>query len=250
MGYIIALIILICIIGAVAALIGELLKNALPVIIIVAVIIAIAIVISVVKKKKTASYSNRKNQLSNDNIYQTTDIAESNGVKTIQTRITITEHNPFSAYYSALEHSNMAKNDNERILYLEKALSVLPEFVAECMKRDGELPPGVPPRDTLPELYMRNGDWIKAQRTVNECFSAGALTKNEYIDIIEMIEARQAAAEGLLEFLNENPGFIQKNVYKEPALSAYNHNALVWVCRSYKLIRKEKSGNSNKLYCA
>lgn len=155
-----------------------------------------------------------------------------------------------TSYFSLITSAQQAKTDEERISYLEQALSVLPQFVMDCMKSDGELPPVVPPRDTLPELYMRYGNWEKARETVDFCSSVKAFQKSEYADMIELIDVRQAAAEGLLDFLNENPGFIQKNVYKEPALSAYNHDALVWVCRSFKLIRKEKSGNTNKLYCA
>lgn len=248
MGNLIAFIIVICIVGAIISAIFPYIGYVLIIIGIIAIILIVA---NYIKKKKLPPTSRRTPTVSNNipPINQSTEIVEKNGTKYIHTRIIISEDNAPSPYFSAIEKASLSKNDDDRILYLEKALSALPEFISHCKEFNDELPPGVPPRDTLPELYMRYGEWIKAQRTVNECFSMGALTKEEYIDIIEMIEARQTAVEGLLDFLRKNPGYLQKNVYKSPALSAYDHNALVWVCRSFKLIRKEKYGNTNKLYC-
>lgn len=208
MGNIIALFILICIIGA--------------------VIIVTAIVVCVVRNRNLIVQSKSE---------QTSKVVDKNGMKIMHTQIAVTP------YFSLINRAEQAINDNERISYLEQALSALPGLVT-----DDELPPVVPPRDTLPELYMRCGAWENARETVDFCYSVGALKKDEYIERIKLIKEREAAANGLLEFLHNNPGFLQKNVYKTSELSALNHNALVWVCRSFKLIRKEKCGNTNKLY--
>lgn len=248
MGTLITFLILLCIGGVIVALIGELFSKVLPVILITVGIIVVVIIVKTIKKKSKTTPSNM-NQIFNKEVQQKTNITESNGTKTIHTRIIINSYNSFSSYFSLIERGNLAKSDNERISYLEQALDVLPEFISESIKMDGELPPSVPPRDSLPELYMRYGSWERARKTVDFCYSVGALDKESYADIINLIEIRKSAANGLLEFLTNNPGFLQKNVYKNPVLSFYDHNALVWVCRSFKLIRKEKCGNTNKLYC-
>lgn len=155
---------------------------------------------------------------------------------------------PKRGYWTLIRLIQEAHGDEERLALCEEALPLLPGFVSDYLKTDNELPPVVPPRDMLPEMYMRFGEWGKARETVDFCLSVGAYQHGEHSEIKKDIFNRQAATEGLLKFLRENPGFLQKDIYKTPVLAALDHDALVWACRSFHLIRKEKSGKTNKLY--
>lgn len=159
------------------------------------------------------------------------------------------------------------KGDLETLHQLEQLLPNFASFVKASFNSDGELPPYVPCRDTLPELYMRYGLWEKAENVICLCISVGAYGHTEYRNshdnkghwvadpqtgenALEFLRQRHDASDAALAYLDKNPGTLQSKIYKIPALSGVNHDALVWFCRNSHQIRKEKDGKTNRLYAA
>lgn len=141
-----------------------------------------------------------------------------------------------------------ARGDDEKLRLCEQALPLLPAFVKSCMKQDGELPPLVACRDYAPELYMRSGEWEKARQSITLCTLCGAYSDGEGGSMLALLTLRKSAAAATLAFLRVTPGALQSGIYKNPALAALDHDALVWFCRSSRQIRKEKEGKTNRLF--
>ena len=175
------------------------------------------------------------------------------------------EESPLYDFVSDSVRAVEASGDVEKLRQLEKLLPGLTSFVKSSFESDGELPPYVPCRDTLPELYMRFGEWEKAEGVVGLCVSCGAYGHIEYRnnrghkghwvpesgeDVLSAGRLCHAAADAALLYLSENPGTIQSKIYKIPALSGVDHDSLVWFCRYSHQVRKEKDGKSNRLYIA
>jgi hypothetical protein len=166
-------------------------------------------------------------------------------------------------YFNSIRSFANARGDEEKISELEKSLPSFKSFVSYSFKNGGELPPGVPYRDTLPELYMRRGDWAKAEQVIRLCISIGAYGYTDYSknqegiwvsdsengeDQLSMLQERGDASVAALQYLSRNPGTLQKDIYKIPELSSCDRDALMWFCRSSHQIRKEKEGKTNRLY--
>ncbi len=170
------------------------------------------------------------------------------------------EISPSYSFVSASVRAMYAHGDTEKLRQLEEQLPGLVSFVRSSLACDGELPPYVPCRDSLPELYMRFGKWEKAEQVIRLCMSCGAYG---YTDektgrwvsesgdaYLSTVRIRRLAADAALSFLSANPGTVQSKMYKIPALSQIDHDALVWFCRNSHQVRKEKDGKSNRLYVA
>ena len=157
------------------------------------------------------------------------------------------------------------RGDYNKKVILENELPSLPSFVEYCMKTDGWLPPYVPCRDMLPELYMRNGEWGKAESVIRLCMRIGAYGEIKYRSEkdqnghwvpatgeaeLALLHSYRLAATAALKFIREEPGALQRNIYNVPTLSHCDRDALKWFCRNSQQIRKEKYKNTNKLYVA
>lgn len=70
--------------------------------------------------------------------------------------------------------------DSEKIHQLELQLPDFPSFVRSCFDSDGELPPCIYVRDSLPRLYAKFGEWEKAASVVRLCISCGAYGCTKY----------------------------------------------------------------------
>lgn len=162
-------------------------------------------------------------------------------------------------FISASSDALNARGDSEKLRQLENLLPAFATFVKDSFNRDGNLPPYVPCRDILPELYMRYGEWEKAEHVIRLCMSCGAygcmnntgrwMPETGDTELSTLYE-RYIAADAALSYLSENPGTIQSKMYKISSLSEVNHDALVWFCRYSHQIQKEKDGKSNRLYVA
>ena len=174
-----------------------------------------------------------------------------------------------SAYLvaAASAHALEARGDMEKLNLLEQQLPAFRSFVSSCMERDGELPPFVPVRDTLPELYMRYGMWEKAEGVIHLCTMNSDYGYNEYRnehdhtghwvskpeqgeEALKSMHLRRTAAESTLTYLSNNPGTLQSKIYRVPILASVDHDSLVWFCKNSHQIRKEKDGKSNRLFIA
>lgn len=156
-----------------------------------------------------------------------------------------------------------SSGDRMRIQELEQEFLSLKSFIQSYMEMDGGLPPCVPCRDSLPELYMRYGEWDKARQVICMCISYGAYGYTEYRNKNdhnghwvaesgenELLNLRMCheAADAVLAYLSKNPGTLQNKIYKIPDFATVNHDALVWFCRNSHQIRKEKDGKTNRLF--
>lgn len=181
--------------------------------------------------------------------------------------VNIQVNDPAYLVAAASAHALEAHSDMEKLNLLEQQLPAFHSFVSSCMERDGELPPFVPVRDTLPELYMRYGMWKKAEDAIRLCIMHNAYGYTEYRDkhdhtghwvstpeqgtaALESMHLRRTAAKSTLIYLSNNPGTLQNKIYKVPTLSSVDHDSLVWFCKNSHQICKEKDGKSNRLFIA
>ena len=214
-----------------------------------------------IENYKNKNYTIDSNLKITRNLDGSTSITQNNATNNTDTVFELREQSPQSNYFSSTQNFSKARGDDEKIHELEKSLHSLKSFVEYSLKNDRELPPSVPCRDTLPELYMRRGDWIEAEEVIKLCILIGAYGYTDYSkskrgiwvsetgnDELSTLRKRGDASVAVLQYLNENPGTLQKDIYKIPDLSSCDHEALVWFCRYSRQIKKEKSGNTNKLF--
>ncbi len=166
-------------------------------------------------------------------------------------------------FVSDCTQAMQARRDSEKIQLLEKQLPLFPTFIKSALKQDGQLPPCVACRDSLPELYMRYGKWYEAERVIRLSISCNAYGHIEYKNNqnydgnwipesgnsqLEWLNLCHKAADTALTYIAKNPGICQSQIYKLPEFASVHHDALVWFCRNSHQIRKEKEGKTNHLF--
>lgn len=130
----------------------------------------------------------------------------------------------------------------------EACLKILPQVVAEWRSEYGKsgIPPIIPPRDELREIYMRFGRWDDAARVVRTVAEAGLYTKAEEKNALGWIAGCKAAATAALELIAKEPGILQKDLYD--VLPYIDRECLKWFLRASYQIDKVKAGNTNRLF--
>lgn len=152
---------------------------------------------------------------------------------------------PFETYYNLSEEIRTSKDINAKLAVCEEQYKILPEFVRATLKDFGKLPNTIPCRDMGVEWYLRLGQWAKARAAIEKCIQAGAYDDGgQYA--LDYFTRYKTTAELALNFIEKNAGFLQKNLYK--ALPDADKDCLKSFARSSLLIRKEKTGNTNKLF--
>ena len=86
--------------------------------------------------------------------------------------------------------TNITKKEVEKYYqYGEESLKYLKDAIKEMMSwGDGEIAPSIPPRDDLPDMYMRFGRWDDAERVMEECYKNIAISKKELDENIKWIK--------------------------------------------------------------
>ena len=153
----------------------------------------------------------------------------------------------FKTYFRLSDEIQHSKDVQRKLAACEATYKIPPEFVRAYLKDSDKLPDTILCRDVGVELYMRLGQWDKARAAINKIAAAGAYSDGGQA-ASDYLNRYQHAAELALKFLKSNPGFLQKNLYR--ALPEADKDCLKSFARSSFLIRKEKSGNTNKLYLA
>lgn len=151
----------------------------------------------------------------------------------------------YDSYYRLCEVIQNSKSTAKRLAACEESYEILPAFVRANLRDFGSLPNSIPCRDYGVEMYMRQGEWAKARSAIEKCAAAGVYDDDGQEEF-DYLERYQQVAQEALNFLAANPGYLQKNIYK--ALPEVDKECLKKFCRSSLLIRKEPSGNTNKLY--
>jgi len=138
-----------------------------------------------------------------------------------------------------------SKSTAKRLAACEESYEILPAFVRANLRDFGNIPNSIPCRDYGVEMYMRQGEWAKARSAIEKCAVAGVYDDDGQ-EMYDYLERYQQAAQAALSFLEKNPGYLQRNLYK--ALPEVDRDCLKKFARSSQLIRKEPQGNTNRLY--
>ncbi len=152
-------------------------------------------------------------------------------------------------FYSLSEQIGNNKDVEKKLRACEASYGILPDVIEEFIKRDHELPPEIYCRDVGPELYMRLGRWDCAARAIKVCIDADAYypnTSDEGENELQYLRKYMDVANAAVDYIKSNPGTLQKDIYKN--LKELDRDTLKTFTRSSLLIRKEKFGNTNKLY--
>ena len=156
---------------------------------------------------------------------------------------------PWQTYYKMSEVIRTSRDIHEKLAACEASFEVLPDFVTAELAEYGELPPTILCRDVAPKLYMQLGQFQKARVAIYRCVKAGAYVDNG-ATALNYLQRYETTARIALEFLRDNVGFAQNKIYKYLAATPADKDCLKDFVRSSRLIRKEKCGNTNKLFLA
>lgn len=154
-------------------------------------------------------------------------------------------HGISQKFFRLSEKIRSAKDIQTKLAACEESYKILGAFIQDYMAESTRLPDSILCRDVGVELYQRLGEWDKARAAIEKCAEAGAYPDGGHA-AFDYLEKYRHAAETALAFLRTNHGFSQKNLYG--ALPEVDRECLKSFTRSSLLIRKEKSGGTNKLY--
>ncbi len=137
---------------------------------------------------------------------------------------------------------------NKQIQICERQIEKLSEFMRPYLTAKFSAPSELACRDLLPKLYMRLGKWNEAEKTIKKCISSHAYYPGDGSEqLSDFINYRRIATEAL-SYITQNPGCLQRNIYKALSYELEEKEQLKCFLRESLLIYKEKCGNTNKLY--
>jgi hypothetical protein len=115
----------------------------------------------------------------------------------------------------------------------------------DWMKRD-VAPPAIPCIQELPHIYCVCNRWDDAIRVHGVALEKGLIDKFQYDEAIIDIRNKELTHREAIEFIKNNPGVLQRDIYKK--LLSVEKDYLKWVMRYSRDIGKVKSGNTYELY--
>ncbi len=133
------------------------------------------------------------------------------------------------------------KYGEDSLIHLRAAIKEMLSWGKDC-----EIAPSIPPRDKLPDMYMRFGYWDDSIRVLNECYKSGALSEEDLAKEIHWINLCKKTTISVISHIEEFPGVLQSDMYKR--LHELDKEALKWTLRAYNNIEKVKYKNTNMLY--
>lgn len=153
------------------------------------------------------------------------------------------------SFQDCLSDVDSAHGSSAKLALCEKAIPLLPDYVLADLEQDGDLFQIPCICDLMIEMYLRIGKWEKAKEYARYFHSINVylFEPNIYAELLSHIETYQYAAELALDFITNNPGFLQKDMYKALA-GKVDHDALQHFLRCSEQIERVKSGSTNKLY--
>ncbi len=138
---------------------------------------------------------------------------------------------------------------NKIIRICERDLMKLPEFMAPYLSVGFPAPMELVCRDLLPELYMQLGEWDKAEKAIKKCIDAKAYFPCDgSLELANLASYHKVATE-TLSYINQNPGCLQRNIYRVMNYDGEEKDQLKSFLRYSRQIEKVKYNNTNKLYC-
>lgn len=153
------------------------------------------------------------------------------------------------AFYDCLSNIDNVHGANDKLILCKKAIMFLPDYILQGIAQDGNLFETPYVCGLMIEMYLRIGKWEKAKEYANYFHSINAyiFEPEEYAETLSRIDIYRHTAQLALDFIEKNPGFLQKDMYK--ALNGKtDHDCLKHFLRCSEQIQKIKSGSTNKLY--
>lgn len=154
-------------------------------------------------------------------------------------------------FYKSQQKIFQEEDINKRIRLCEKQLKKINEFMIPYLSAKFPAPDDLACRDLLPELYMQLGKWKKAENVVKACIAANAYYPNqeEGTATLDYIKSYKKVATETLSYIAQNPGCLQRNIYKAMSYEGEEKEQLKFFLRYSSQIEKVKFNNTNKLYC-
>ena len=160
-----------------------------------------------------------------------------------------TEEDLFYEKFRDLSLAIENERDVTRKLRLcEESYLLLPRFVELCIRQDGDLPPCITCRDVGPGLYIKTGQWDNARAAFQKCISANAYYGEEITDITSNFNNLLCMAQRIVQYIQENPGTLQRDLYKNMNLNSDEKQDAIYFVRTAKILRKEPYKSTNKLF--
>lgn len=143
------------------------------------------------------------------------------------------------------------ESDIEKCIRLcESQLRKLFEFMAPYISAGFPAPCELACRDLLPDLYMQLGKWKKAENVIKKCIAEKAYYPNDGSQELANFENYKQVALETLSYISQNPGCLQRNIYKAMGYEGDKKEYLKDFLRNSKLIQKVKYNNTNQLFCS
>lgn len=150
----------------------------------------------------------------------------------------------YKRYYELSDIIKKEKDNRLRLRACEESYTMIKVFVDNQLEEFGDIPPTILCRDVGIKLYMRVGQWLRAENAIKKCVAAGIIADGGRADF-EYLARYVKAAKVAIKFLQSHEGYLQKNIYK--ALNSEDEFLKKFI-RSTLLIDKVKFGDTNKLF--
>lgn len=154
-----------------------------------------------------------------------------------------------SLFYKHQQTLYTETNIDKQIRLCESDLKKLPEFMAPYLSAGFPAPNELICRDLLPSLYMQLGKWDKAEKTIKKCIDLKAYFPEDGTTELSNLVSYKKIATETLSYIQQNPGCLQRNIYKKMGYEDEEKEQLKDFLRYSKRIRKVKYNNTNQLFC-
>lgn len=138
---------------------------------------------------------------------------------------------------------------NKKIRMCEIDLKNLPAFMTPYLSAGFSAPVDLICRDMLPKLYIQLGKWEKAERAIKICIAEKAYYPEDGSKELADFESYHKVAVETLSYISQNPGCLQRNIYKTMEYEGTQREQLKDFLRNSNQIEKVKYNNTNQLFC-
>lgn len=154
-----------------------------------------------------------------------------------------------SLFYKHQQDLYEEKDIHKKIRLCESDLKKLPEFMEPYLSANFEAPAELACRDLLPQFYMQLGKWDKAEKAIRRCIDSNTYFPESGSKELSEFESYKKIATETLSYISQNPGCLQRNIYKKMGYEGEEKELLKTFIRHSKLIKKVKFNNTNQLFC-
>ena len=185
--------------------------------------------------------------IENENIPKnmTFDFSEINGWETWSSQKLL---DTFFRLSNKIQHGNKVF---PKIEACEKSYRILKPVINIFKEEPDAFPPVIACREYGPHIYKLLGDWENAERIIRFCIDTGAYESPDDGNAeLEYLITYKKVAETAINFIRDNPGFLQKNIYiaLRQQISEENIPILKDFMRETYVFHKQPHGGTNELY--